>query len=101
MTISLPYEVVYIIWKIQTAGFDAHVVGGAVRDILLQTLITAQNKTPEHLNISDYDFTTNATPQQIQQIFDDSYYTNEFGTVGIAYSNLLAEMVAAGYHYQT
>ena len=97
MTISLPYEVVYIIWKIQTAGFDAHVVGGAVRDILLQTLITTQNKTPEHLNISDYDFTTNATPQQIQQIFDDSYYTNEFGTVGIAYSNLLAEMVAAGY----
>ena len=82
MTISLPYEVVYIIWKIQTAGFDAYVVGGAVRDILLQTLITAQNKTPEHLNISDYDFTTNATPQQIQQIFDDSYYTNEFGTVG-------------------
>jgi len=33
--------------------------------------------------VYDWDFTTNATPEQMLKIFPDSYYDNEFGTVGI------------------
>ncbi len=32
---------------------------------------------------SNYDFTTNATPEQIMGLFADSFYNNSFGTVGI------------------
>ena len=32
---------------------------------------------------SDWDFTTNATPEQIQGLFDHTVYENTFGTVGV------------------
>lgn len=53
------------------AGFEAHLVGGCVRDLLL-------NKTPK-----DWDVATNALPDQIQAIFPDTFYENDFGTVGV------------------
>jgi poly(A) polymerase/tRNA nucleotidyltransferase (CCA-adding enzyme) len=31
----------------------------------------------------DWDITTNANPEQIQAVFPDNYYTNDFGTVGV------------------
>lgn len=31
----------------------------------------------------DWDITTNATPEDIQGLFENTFYTNEFGTVGI------------------
>lgn len=39
------------------AGFDAYIVGGAVRDLLL-------NRTPK-----DFDVATNATPEEVNRIF--------------------------------
>jgi len=48
-----------IIQKLQTAGFDAYIVGGCVRDALL-------GKTPK-----DWDITTPATPPEISAIFAD------------------------------
>lgn len=56
---------------LEKAGFEAWIVGGCVRDLLL-------GRTPK-----DWDVTTNATPEQIQGIFEHTYYTNEFGTVGV------------------
>ncbi len=53
------------------AGFEACLVGGCVRDIL-------RGKEPK-----DWDITTNATPADIQKIFPDSVYENNFGTVGV------------------
>ena len=53
----LPQYVSYAISKIEDSGFSAYVVGGCVRDSLLE-------KTP-----ADWDITTSATPQEIQQIF--------------------------------
>jgi putative nucleotidyltransferase with HDIG domain len=47
------------------------VIGGCVRDILL-------GKIPK-----DWDLTTNATPEQIQAVFPDSFYENDYGTVGV------------------
>ncbi len=52
-------------------GFEAWVVGGCVRDLLL-------GRRP-----NDWDITTNANPEQIQALFENTFYTNEFGTVGV------------------
>ncbi len=57
--------------KIEEAGFEAYIVGGCVRDLLCQ-------KKPK-----DWDCATNAIPAQIVEIFPDSFYENEFGTVGV------------------
>ena len=67
MTISK--EVKNIIDKLKKAGFEASVVGGCVRDFLL-------GKEPE-----DWDITTNAKPEEIQKVFPDSFYENNFLTV--------------------
>jgi poly(A) polymerase len=43
--------------ELQKAGFDAFVVGGAVRDLLLQ------------VRPKDFDIATNATPEQVNRVF--------------------------------
>lgn len=68
---TIPNEVLDIITKLEEGGFEAYIVGGSLRDIIL-------NQTPK-----DWDITTNATPEQIQAIFPDSFYENTFGTVGV------------------
>jgi tRNA nucleotidyltransferase (CCA-adding enzyme) len=69
--VESPKEVKDILNKFQAGGFEIYIVGGAVRDVL----------TGKH--IYDWDFTTNATPEQILKLFPDGYYDNDFGTVGI------------------
>lgn len=53
------------------AGFESYLVGGCVRDLLI-------GRAPK-----DWDFTTNAKPEQIQAVFPDSFYENDYGTVGV------------------
>ena len=52
-------------------GYQAFLVGGCLRDLLLK-------KSP-----TDWDIATNATPEKIQKIFPDSVYENKFGTVAV------------------
>ena len=54
---------------LQNAGFEAYLVGGCVRDLILK-------REPK-----DWDVTTNATPEQIQGLFEKTVYENNFGTV--------------------
>lgn len=68
---DLPKEVLFVISGLENAGFEAYIVGGCVRDLLM-------DKTPK-----DWDVTTNATPEEIQSIFKDTFYENSFGTVGV------------------
>jgi putative nucleotidyltransferase with HDIG domain len=64
--------VVKIVETIEKAGYEAWIVGGAVRDLLLE------------LPSYDWDVTTNATPELIVPLFNDSFYDNEYGTVKVA-----------------
>lgn len=73
MIFTVPKEVRLVTEGLRTAGFEAYLVGGCVRDLLL-------DRRPK-----DWDVTTNATPVEIQAIFPDSFYTNEFGTVGVTH----------------
>ena len=69
--IKLPPAVQMVIDALRKPGFEAYVVGGSVRDILME------KKT------KGWDFTTSAQPEQILALFPDSFYDNQFGTVGM------------------
>jgi tRNA nucleotidyltransferase (CCA-adding enzyme) len=71
MVKKIPKPIIEIIQKIEAAGFEAFVVGGCVRDILMD------------VKPKDWDVTTNAKPEEIVKIFSDSFYENKFGTVGV------------------
>lgn len=60
-TMPLPSSVEYVLSKLKENGYQAYVVGGAVRDFLM-------GKTPH-----DYDLTSDALPSQISDIFKDFY----------------------------
>lgn len=68
---NIPPQIIHIISTIEKAGFEAWVVGGCVRDLFL-------GRKPK-----DWDITTNATPEMLQSLFENTFYTNTFGTVGI------------------
>lgn len=68
---AIPQEVVNIVETLEKAGFEAFLVGGCTRDILL-------GRTPK-----DWDITTNATPEQIIPLFNKTFYENSYGTVGV------------------
>jgi len=67
----IPKEVEFIIKGLKKAGFEAYVVGGCVRDLLLGI-------EPE-----DWDIATNAKPEKIGKIFLRSFADNKFGTVTV------------------
>ncbi|MHB1316973.1 MAG: CCA tRNA nucleotidyltransferase [Minisyncoccota bacterium] len=71
MNFMIPKEVSRVTQTLENAGFEAFLVGGCVRDLLL-------NRKPK-----DWDVTTNATPEEITALFPHTYYENTFGTVGI------------------
>ena len=68
---AIPKEIVTIVETLEKAGFEAFLVGGCTRDILL-------GRTPK-----DWDITTNASPEQIIPLFPKTFYENTYGTVGV------------------
>ncbi|OGF72494.1 hypothetical protein A2W54_00505 [Candidatus Giovannonibacteria bacterium RIFCSPHIGHO2_02_43_13] len=71
MNITIPKEIRAAVAILEGAGFDAYLVGGCVRDILI-------GRAPQ-----DWDITTNAKPEKIQELFPKSFYENKFGTVSV------------------
>lgn len=59
--------------EIEKAGFEAYVVGGCVRDLIMDR------------NPKDWDVATNAKPEDVVRIFGEekSFYENKFFTVGV------------------
>lgn len=60
-----------VVAVLNAASFEAYLVGGCVRDLLM-------DKKPK-----DYDITTNATPEEIIALFPKTFYENTYGTVGV------------------
>lgn len=80
MNYTLPIEVKNIFNIFQKSGYQLYVVGGAVRDLLINS------------DISDWDFTTDAKPEEILKLFPDGFYDNKFGTVGLAVNESIYEI---------
>ena len=68
---KIPKEVSHVTDTLEKAGFEAYLVGGCVRDLLM-------GKEPK-----DWDITTNAKPEEIVALFDKTIYENNFGTVAV------------------
>ena len=72
---KLPSAVNFALSKLETFGYEAYVVGGAVRDAMLGRAL------------HDYDITTSASPEEIKTVFADFHtiLTGEkHGTVTVA-----------------
>ncbi len=72
-TSKIPSEVTRVSDTLEKAGFEAFLVGGCVRDLII-------GREPK-----DWDVTTNATPEQIQGLFEKTVYENKFGTVAVVF----------------
>lgn len=83
MEIFIPKDVSFLIDTIYENGYEAFMVGGCVRDSVL-------NLTP-----NDYDITTNAKPKEIMSIFKDYKIIDtgiKHGTVSIILNNNIYEI---------
>src|SRR3989344_4822686 len=69
--LPVPQEVTALCDTLRGAGFQAYLVGGCVRDLLI-------GREPK-----DWDITTDTTPETIQSLFEETFYENKFGTVGV------------------
>ena len=63
---QLNNDVLFIIDRMRSCGYSAHIVGGSVRDSLIGR------------ELGDFDITTNALPNEIKAVFDD-YRTVDTG----------------------
>lgn len=68
---NVPVYVRMVTAMLVHSGYEAYLVGGCVRDHVM-------NRVP-----NDYDITTNATPEQIIELFPRTFYENTYGTVGV------------------
>ena len=71
LTSKIPKEVSHVTEMLEKAGFEAYLVGGCVRDLIM-------DREPR-----DWDVTTNAKPDDIIKLFEKTVYENKFGTVGV------------------
>ena len=74
MRINLSDDAKYIIEKLNKSGYECYAVGGCIRDLIM-------GKKP-----ADNDFTTDATPEQIEECFNDCcIFRNgkKFGTITV------------------
>ena len=70
--IEIPEKVQKIMEPFLKNGAEIYIVGGAVRDLLLDR------------EVKDWDFTTNLTPDEMKKLFPkNSFYNNKFGTFSI------------------
>jgi len=65
----IPKYIQKIIKDLKASRYEAYIVGGCVRDVLM-------GKEPK-----DWDITTNALPEQVLKVFSGARYENTFGTV--------------------
>ena len=72
---TLPTYIDDFIKVFRKNGYQIFVVGGAVRDLILKKPVT------------NWDFATNASPNDILKLFPDAFYHNVYGTVSIPLKN--------------
>ena len=82
---KLPKSVINVLNILKSNGYEAYIVGGAVRDSLLSR------------KLSDFDICTNAVPDEVRRIFLEKKYKVietgiKHGTVTVSYNNTSYEV---------
>jgi tRNA nucleotidyltransferase (CCA-adding enzyme) len=75
LALPIPEPIKEVTKTLTDKGFEAYLVGGCVRDLIL-------GKTPK-----DWDITTNALPEDLLSLFPHSFSNNPYGTVGVVTDN--------------
>lgn len=80
-TFKIPHKIEYVINELQNKNYEAYIVGGCVRDILLGVFP------------NDFDVTTSASPEEIMAIFPKCIPTGiKHGTVTVVYEGESVEV---------
>ena len=75
---ALPQDVLFILDTLHSAGYEAYIVGGCVRDMILCELHNT-SKPP-----NDYDIATSALPDDVMRLFPYSIPTGaKYGTISV------------------
>ena len=82
---TIPNEVKDVIKKLQKERFEAYIVGGCVRDLLLAR--RSESEGGRNVEPDDWDVATNAKPEEIRKIFPKNFYENKFLTVTVQTEN--------------
>ena len=86
MKINLPDEIIFVLNTFKENHFEAYVVGGAVRDFVMG------------IEAKDYDISTNATSQEILEIFKGHHFINNngerHGTLTLRYHQINIEITS-------
>ncbi len=69
--LKLPEYVQKFMQAFRDKGYEIYLVGGGVRDLLLGK------------GTDNWDFTTNAKPEEILNLFENAFYHNKYGTVTV------------------
>ena len=77
LTSKIPEEVSRVTNILESSGYEAYLVGGCVRDLIME-------REP-----NDWDVTTNARPEEIIKLFEKTIYENNFGTVGVCVPKII------------
>lgn len=78
-----------VLYRLNDAGFHAFLVGGGVRDLLLQS------------NPKDFDISTNATPEQIRQLFRNARIVGRrFKIVHLSFGREIIEATTFRAHHR-
>lgn len=83
--IPIPEDVKKNITLLNNSGFEAYVVGGAVRDSLLKIKASFRNLEPK-----DWDISTNANPEDVHNVFKNHQVIDtglKHGTVSVIVNN--------------
>lgn len=81
IALQLPENVIKLTSVFDKAGAEVFVVGGAVRDLLMNR------------EVNDWDFATILAPEEVQKLFPkNSFYNNEYGTVGVVFGEEVYEV---------
>lgn len=80
MKYQLPRQVKNLIGVFKENKYQIYIVGGAIRNLLM-------NK-----EIKDWDFTTDAKPEDILKVIPEGFYDNKFGTVGLSSEDHIFEI---------
>lgn len=76
----IPLDVRAILERLWSAGFEAYIVGGSLRDLLLGR------------PVKDWDIATSARPEETATLFPGSVHENRFGTVSVRQGETVCEV---------
>ncbi|MDD4570060.1 MAG: HD domain-containing protein [Tepidanaerobacteraceae bacterium] len=78
--IDIPFFIKDICNKLKSSGFEAYIVGGTIRDLIMKR----QN--------SDFDIATNALPNEIKSVFPKAKSYGNFGTMLVIANEIKVEI---------